>query len=89
MILLFDINCDFSDFSTTDANLSHISRLQELYDLFDLSQVIKQPTRLNNETSTLVDHIATTYQFSIADSGLSTNTHHIGSVEAIFIILSQ
>ena len=60
MILLGDTNCDFSDLSTTDANLSHISHLHELYDLFGMSQVIKEHTRVTIETSTLIDHIATT-----------------------------
>ena len=62
MILLGDTNCDFSDFSTTDANLSHISLLRELYDLFDMGQVINEATRVTIGTSTLIDHIATTNQ---------------------------
>ena len=70
MILLGDTNCDFSDFSTTDANLSYISHLRELYDLFGMSQVIKEHTRVTVETSTLIDHIATTNQSNIADSGV-------------------
>ena len=69
MILLGDTNCHFSDLSTTDANLSHISHLHELYDLFGMSQVIKEHTRVTIETCTLIDHIATTNQTNIADSG--------------------
>ena len=67
---LGDTNCDFSDLSTTDANLSHISHSHELYDLFGMSQVIKEHTRVTIETSTLIDHIATTNQANIADSGV-------------------
>ena len=70
MILLGDTNCDFSDLFTTDANLSRISHLHELYDLFGMSQVIKEHSRVTIETSTLIDHIATTNQTNIADSGV-------------------
>ena len=69
MILLGDTNCDLSDFSTTDANLSHFSHLHELYDLFGMSLVIEH-TRVTIETSALIDHIATTNQTNIADSGV-------------------
>ena len=66
MILLGDTNCDFSDLSTTDANMSHISHLHELYDLFGISWVIKEHTGVTIETSTLSDHTATTNQTNIA-----------------------
>ena len=70
MILLGDTNYDFSDFSTTNANLSHISHLREIYDLFGMSQLIKEHTRITIETSTFIDHITTTNQTNIADPGI-------------------
>ena len=80
IILLGDTNCDFSNCSTLDANLSNISHLRELYDIFGMSQIINEPTRVTIDTSTLIDHIATTNLINIADSGvyrISLSDHYL------------
>ena len=55
IIILGDTNCDFCHRDTTP---SHIVQLRELYDLFDMKQIIKEPTRVTLDSSTLIDHIA-------------------------------
>ena len=43
-------------------------QLHELYDLFGMTQLIKEPTRVTLDSSTLIDHIATTDCNNIAES---------------------
>ena len=45
-------------------------QLRELYDLFDTKQIIKVPTRVTLDRSTLIDHIATTNRNNITESGV-------------------
>ena len=48
-------------------NVSYV-QLRELYDLFDMKQIIKELTRVALDTSTLIDHIATTNCSNITES---------------------
>ena len=45
-------------------------QLLELYDLFDMKQIIKEPTRVRLDSSTLIDHIITTNCSNITESGV-------------------
>ena len=67
IIILGDTNCDFCHRDTTP---SHIVQLREVYDLFDMKQIIKEPTRVTLDSSTLIDHIATTNCNNITESGV-------------------
>ena len=77
IIILGDTNCDFCHKDTTP---SHILHLRELYDLFDMKQIIKEPTRVTLDSSTLIDHIATTHCNNITESGvlkISLSDHYL------------
>ena len=77
IIILGDTNCDFCHRDTTP---SHILQLRELYDLFDMKQIIKEPTRVTLDSSTLIDHIATTHCNNITESGvlkISLSDHYL------------
>ena len=55
-------------------------QLHELYDLFDMKQIIKEPIRVTLDSSTLIDHIATTNCNNIAESGvlkISLSDHYL------------
>ena len=61
IILLGDTNCGLSngpDGQLRDNNSKHIC---DLYGLFDLAQLIGEPTRVTLDSSTTIDHIATSY----------------------------
>ena len=45
-------------------------QLRDLYDLFGMTQFIKKSTRVTLDSSTLIDHIATTNCNNIAESGV-------------------
>ena len=61
IILLGDINCDFST-ETAGTNQSkspvpgHIKRLKDIYQSSGLKQLITEPTRETENTSTIIDH---------------------------------
>ena len=77
IIILGDTNCDFSH---ANNNPSHVVQLHELYDLFGMTQLIKEPTRVTLDSSTLIDHIATTNCNNIAESGvleISLSDHYL------------
>ena len=55
-------------------------QLHDLYDLFGMTQLIKEPTRVTLDSSTLIDHIATTNCNNIAESGvleICLSDHHL------------
>ena len=70
LILLGDLNCDFSkvpqDFCTR--------KLQTLCSLYQLTQIINEPTRVTETTSSLIDVILTNTPENISTSGVL----HIG-----------
>ena len=65
--LLGDLNCDLS---VTD--LDHSSRvLMDITGLYNLSQLINEPTRVTDFSSTLIDHIFTNTPDKVVCSGVS------------------
>ena len=50
-----------------DINTKH---LIGLYELFSFKQLIKEPTRVTLTTSSVIDHIATTYARNIIESAV-------------------
>ena len=77
IIILGDTNRDFSHANNSP---SHVVQLPELYDLFGMTQLIKEPTRVTLDSSTLIDHIATTNCNNIAESGvleISLSDHYL------------
>ena len=85
IILLGDTNCDFST-ETAGTNQSkspvpgHIKRLKDLYQSFGLKQLITEPTRETENTSTIIDHIAVSNANNIVESGVfkaAISDHHI------------
>ena len=75
IILLGDTNCDillnYSDGdSLNSVLLAHSMRVLELYDLFGFHQLIKRGTRETLESTTLIDHVATTNKSNIVTSGV-------------------
>ena len=75
IVLLGGTNCDillnYSDGDSLNSNLpTRLMRILELYDLFSFHQLIKRGTRETLESSTLIDHIATTNKSNIVTSGV-------------------
>lgn len=68
--LLGDLNCNLAS-STPDANTRH---LLEISDLYGLNQLINEPTRVTESSSTLIDLIFTNHADKVSCSGVS----HIG-----------
>ena len=72
IILLGDTNCDFSleTGGTKSPVPGHVKRLKEIYLSFGLTQLISEPTRETENTSTLIDHIAVSNTSNIVESGV-------------------
>ena len=75
IILLGDTNCDILPNCEDGGSLNrvlpvHSMRILELYDLFGFQQLIKKGTRETLESTTLIDHIATTNKSNIVTSGV-------------------
>ena len=72
IILLGDTNCDFSMETGGTKSLvpGHVKRLKEIYQSFGLTQLISEPTRETENTSTLIDHIAVSNTSNIVESGV-------------------
>ena len=69
-IILGDINCDLLDNNPT----SLISELKFITNLYQYEQLIKEPTRITKDTSTLIDHFYTTNSNLIISSGVTAMT---------------
>ena len=63
VILMGDFNIDI----TVHSN----KKWQHLIDLFDLSQMIREPTRVTETTSTIIDHVYTSHPDNIIESFVS------------------
>ena len=64
-----DLNCD--DLPDQDKN-SIVSKLSGFYRQYQFKQLIKEPTRTTNRSSTLLDHFATNKPDFITSSGTKT-----------------
>ena len=60
-----DLNCDL--LSGTASRTKH---LVQIYNTYGLQQIIKEATRTNPDTQTLIDHIVTNKPDKVADSGV-------------------
>ena len=60
IILLGDTNCDLTT-KQADQHIDNDTRhVTSLYEVFSFNQLIKEPTRVTLDTSSIIDHIATT-----------------------------
>ena len=69
-IILGDINCDLLGNNTT----SLVSELKFITNLYQYEQLIKEPTRVTKDTSSLIDHFYTTNTNHIISSGVTAVT---------------
>ena len=69
VILLGDTNCDLTvkEGITLDSNAKHLT---DIYDLFTYKQLITEPTCVTPNSSSIIDHIATTSPKNIVKSGV-------------------
>jgi len=63
IILLHDTHCDVS--LPTPSVATHISRQQEIYNVFGFRHLIQEPTGINLQSSSLIDHICTSEYLNI------------------------
>ena len=80
IILVGDTNCDLAKTKADQPMDNDVKHLCNLYELFSLKQLIKEPTRVTLNTSTIIDHIATTCVRNIVDSGVlevSLSDHYL------------
>ena len=75
IILLGDTNCDLSENpNSTNGSAPMFSgnarHIKDMYDSFGLTQLISEPTRETEQTSTLIDHIAVSNVRNISKSGV-------------------
>ena len=63
--LLGDLNFDF----TPSIKSSNESTLAELFDIYGLSQIIEEPTRITEKSSTMIDLCLTNTLSTVVDSG--------------------
>ena len=80
VIFIGDTNCDFTvkEGITMDSNAKHLTNI---YELFTLKQLITEPTRFTTNSSSIIDHIATTSPKNIVKAGvlpISVNDHSMG-----------
>ena len=66
VILLGDTNCDLSDANSP----CHVKYIKDIYATYGLKQLIKEPTRVTVQLSTLIDHIAVSITDNIVESGV-------------------
>ena len=69
VILLGDTNCDFTvkEGIVMDNNAKHLTNI---YELFTFKQLIAEPTRVTANSSSIIDHIATTSPRNIVTAGV-------------------
>lgn len=70
IIFLGDTNCDFSEKAPNQPSDNNAKHMSDLYELFSLKQLIEEPTRVTLDTSTIIDHVATTCIRNIVKSGV-------------------
>ena len=70
LILLGDTNCDLIPKCVEQPIDNETKHLLSLYELFNFEQLINEPTRVTLNTSTIIDHIATTCARNILKSGV-------------------
>ena len=66
IILAGDVNCDL----LANVHSNHTNRLLTIANLFQLTQIIDEPTRVTEYTSTLVDRLMTNKPENISNTGV-------------------
>ena len=69
-ILLGDTNCDLTIKQANQPNGNDTRHVTSVYELFSFNQLIKEPTRVTLDTSSIIDHITTTCARNIITSGV-------------------
>ena len=70
IIVLGDFNCTFNDKKDYNSECKH---LKSIFKMHNLTQFIKTPTRVTNESSTLLDLLASNNPQNISRSGVVTS----------------
>ena len=74
VIFLVYTNCDMFLLENSPENATnHVNaavHMASIYDTFGLTQLIKDPTRETLDTTTLIDHVASTHPENIPESGV-------------------
>ena len=81
MIILGDFNCDL--FSSTISN--HTRKLYDLIEVFHFYQIITQPTRITQNSETLIDVALTNCPENIINSGVV----HVGISDILLFIFVE
>ena len=66
VIVIGDVNCDL----LTDNPSCYTKKLKEITDSFDMTQLIKEATRVTENSESLIDHIYTTCPDKVIKSGV-------------------
>ena len=66
VILLGETNCDLSDANSP----CHVKSIMDIYATYGLKQLIKEPTRVTVQSTTLIDHIVVSNTDNIVESGV-------------------
>ena len=69
-ILFRDTNCDLTPKQAEQPIDNNSKHILDLYELFSFKQLIEEPTRVTLNSSSIIDHIATTRARNIVKSGL-------------------
>ncbi len=70
IILLGDTNCDLTPKQNETPIDNDSKHMLDLYELFTFKQLIEEPTRVTLNTSSIIDHVATTCAGNIVSSGV-------------------
>ena len=70
IILIGDTNCDLTPKQAEQPIDNNSKHMLDLYELFSFKQLVEEPTRVTPTTSSIIDHIATTYARNIVKSGV-------------------
>ena len=70
IIVLGDTNCDLTTKQANQPIDNDTGHVTSLYELFSFNQLIKEPTRVTLDTSSIIDHIATTCARNTITSGV-------------------
>ena len=70
LILLGDTNCDFGNKEKDHLTDNYAKLLSNIYNIYGLKQLIEDPTRVTSSSSTIIDHIATSYTSNIIELGV-------------------
>ena len=70
IILLGDTSCDLTTKQANQPIANDTTHVTSLHELFSFNQLIKEPTRVTLDTSSIIDHTATTGARNIITSGV-------------------